>query len=149
MSNFISLILTLSSCRVNDMLAEKGSRFLTGETLCCFDCELMPKLQHVRVAGMDFQPWQSLCHHYHRHFISFMVFITSEDLDPTKAVVRCGFREQVLRDSMWIFIHQWRVIHHHRILIKFSILIMISYILVIFMVIITSSLIEMLEWLIL
>ena len=37
--------------RVNDMLAEKGSRFLTGETLCCFDCELMPKLQHVRVAG--------------------------------------------------------------------------------------------------
>ena len=33
------------------MLAEKGSRFLTGETLCCFDCELMPKLQHVRVAG--------------------------------------------------------------------------------------------------
>ena len=50
---FISLTLTLSSCRVNDMLAEKGSRFLTGETLCCFDCELMPKLQHVRVAGMD------------------------------------------------------------------------------------------------
>ena len=42
--------------RVNDMLAEKGSRFLTGETLCCFDCELMPKLQHVRVAG-EFSPF--------------------------------------------------------------------------------------------
>jgi chloride intracellular channel protein 2 len=26
-------------------------RFLTGDTMCCFDCELMPKLQHIRVAG--------------------------------------------------------------------------------------------------
>jgi hypothetical protein len=23
----------------------------SGDTLCCFDCELMAKLQHVRVAG--------------------------------------------------------------------------------------------------
>ena len=23
-------------------------RFLTGDTMCCFDCELMPKLQHIR-----------------------------------------------------------------------------------------------------
>ena len=33
-------------------------RFLTGNTLCCFDTELMPKLQHIRVAGkffMDFE----------------------------------------------------------------------------------------------
>merc|ERR1711936_1398388 len=45
--NAMTAILT----KVNDMLAEKGSRFLTGETLCCFDCELMPKLQHVRVSG--------------------------------------------------------------------------------------------------
>ena len=29
-------------------------RFLTGETLCCFDTELMPKLQHIRVAGKFF-----------------------------------------------------------------------------------------------
>merc|ERR1719234_2168255 len=48
--NAMTTILT----KVNDMLAEKGSRFLTGETLCCFDCELMPKLQHVRVAGSFF-----------------------------------------------------------------------------------------------
>ena len=33
------------------MLASKGTRFLTGDTMCCFDCELMPKLQHIRVAG--------------------------------------------------------------------------------------------------
>ena len=31
-----------------------GTRFLTGDTLCCFDCELMPKLQHIRVAGRFF-----------------------------------------------------------------------------------------------
>merc|ERR1719278_1732392 len=48
--NAMTAILT----KVNDMLAEKGSRFLTGETLCCFDCELMPKLQHIRVAGKFF-----------------------------------------------------------------------------------------------
>jgi len=40
--------------KVNDMLAEKTTRFLTGDTMCCFDCELMPKLQHIRVAGSFF-----------------------------------------------------------------------------------------------
>merc|ERR1711983_396050 len=40
--------------KINDHLEEKQSRFLTGETLCCFDCELMPKLQHIRVAGKFF-----------------------------------------------------------------------------------------------
>ncbi len=40
--------------KINDHLEEKGSRFLTGDTMCCFDCELMPKLQHIRVAGAFF-----------------------------------------------------------------------------------------------
>merc|ERR1712156_944934 len=43
--------LTNTLIKIDDMLAEKGSRFLTGDTMCCFDCELMPKLQHIRVAG--------------------------------------------------------------------------------------------------
>ncbi len=37
--------------KINDHMEAKGSRFLTGDTMCCFDCELMPKLQHIRVAG--------------------------------------------------------------------------------------------------
>ena len=37
--------------RIDELLASKGTRFLTGDTMCCFDCELMPKLQHIRVAG--------------------------------------------------------------------------------------------------
>ena len=46
----------LKSCEVfrpisKDVLEQ---RFLTGETLCCFDTELMPKLQHIRVAGKFF-----------------------------------------------------------------------------------------------
>lgn len=41
--------------RLDETLAEKGTRFLTGDTLCCFDCELMPKLQHIRVAGRYFE----------------------------------------------------------------------------------------------
>ena len=42
--------------RINSHLeARPGSRFLTGDTMCCFDCELMPKLQHIRVAGETLQ----------------------------------------------------------------------------------------------
>ena len=40
--------------RIDETLRSKGTRFLTGDTLCCFDCELMPKLQHIRVAGPFF-----------------------------------------------------------------------------------------------
>merc|ERR1719317_407420 len=46
--------LTTTLVRINEMLASKGTRFLTGDTMCCFDCELMPKLQHIRVAGKHF-----------------------------------------------------------------------------------------------
>lgn len=37
--------------KIDDHLGVKQTRFLTGDTLCCFDCELMPRLQHIRVAG--------------------------------------------------------------------------------------------------
>eukprot|EP00096_Caligus_rogercresseyi_P005301 TRINITY_DN2052_c0_g1_i11.p1 TRINITY_DN2052_c0_g1~~TRINITY_DN2052_c0_g1_i11.p1 ORF type:complete len:252 (+),score=82.84 TRINITY_DN2052_c0_g1_i11:26-757(+) len=40
--------------KVDDHLRQKGSRFLTGDTICCFDGRLMPKLQHIRVAGAFF-----------------------------------------------------------------------------------------------
>lgn len=59
--------------RINYHLEEKGyrcrmqcflinnwflRRFLTGDTMCCFDCELMPKLQHIRVAGKAFAEFE-------------------------------------------------------------------------------------------
>lgn len=40
--------------KINDHLGKTGTRFLTGDTMCCFDCELMPRLQHIRVAGKYF-----------------------------------------------------------------------------------------------
>jgi hypothetical protein len=40
--------------KINAMMGQKGTRFLTGDTMCCFDCEFMPKLQHIRVAGRFF-----------------------------------------------------------------------------------------------
>merc|ERR1712115_668844 len=46
--------LTNTLVKINELLASKGTRFLTGDTMCCFDCELMPKLQHIRVAGKHF-----------------------------------------------------------------------------------------------
>lgn len=36
---------------IDGHLAKKSTRFLTGDSICCFDCELMPRLQHLRVAG--------------------------------------------------------------------------------------------------
>jgi len=39
---------------IDQHLGRRGSRFLTGDTMCCFDCELMPRLQHIRVAGQYF-----------------------------------------------------------------------------------------------
>jgi len=44
--------------RIDEMLGSKGTRFLTGDTMCCFDCELMPKLQHIRVAGAHFVDYE-------------------------------------------------------------------------------------------
>lgn len=40
--------------KINDHLTSRDTRFLTGDTMCCFDCELMPRLQHIRVAGKYF-----------------------------------------------------------------------------------------------
>ena len=63
--------------RINHHLEEKGYRlaellmfdrltcvlrFLTGDTMCCFDCELMPKLQHIRVAGKNFAEFEIPSH---------------------------------------------------------------------------------------
>jgi len=44
--------------KINTHLEGKGNRFLTGDTMCCFDCELMPKLQHIRVAGKNFADFE-------------------------------------------------------------------------------------------
>jgi len=61
--------------KIDEHLGKRGNRFLTGDTLCCFDCELMPRLQHIRVAGkyfMDFDIptdltnlWRYMYHMYH------------------------------------------------------------------------------------
>lgn len=40
--------------RFDEMLATKGTLFMADDTLCCYDCELMAKLQHIRVAGRYF-----------------------------------------------------------------------------------------------
>ena len=38
----------------NHLESNGGSRFLSGDTMCSSDCELMPKLQHIRIAGAFF-----------------------------------------------------------------------------------------------
>lgn len=43
---------------IDKHLERRGTRYLTGETICCFDCELMPRLQHIRVAGAFFCEFQ-------------------------------------------------------------------------------------------
>ncbi|KAI7690828.1 hypothetical protein SSS_04138 [Sarcoptes scabiei] len=40
--------------KIDQHLQKRNTRYLTGDTLCCFDCELMTRLQHIRVAGKYF-----------------------------------------------------------------------------------------------
>ena len=44
--------------KIDEYLGKTGMRFLTGDTLSSFDCELMPRLQHVRVAGAYFAKFE-------------------------------------------------------------------------------------------
>jgi len=55
--------LTTHLTKIDTHLGEKATRFLTGDTLCCFDCELMPRLQHIRVAGGFFVPGFTIPEH--------------------------------------------------------------------------------------
>ena len=58
-----ALLIQLSN--INNHLATRKSRFLTGETMCCFDCELMPRLQHIRIAGEYFANFEIPLHLKH------------------------------------------------------------------------------------
>jgi chloride intracellular channel protein 2 len=44
--------------RINDFMAKRGTRFLTGDTMSCFDCELMPRLQHIRIGAKAFRKFE-------------------------------------------------------------------------------------------
>jgi glutathionyl-hydroquinone reductase len=37
--------------RINDYLEETGTQFLSGNEMTFVDCDIMPKLQHIRIAG--------------------------------------------------------------------------------------------------
>lgn len=68
--------------KIDEHLGRKGTRFLTGDTMCCFDCELMPRLQHIRVAGKyfaDFEIPETLVHlwRYMHHMYRLDAFLQS------------------------------------------------------------------------
>ncbi|KAF7265834.1 hypothetical protein GWI33_020904 [Rhynchophorus ferrugineus] len=44
--------------RINDFMVKRGTRFLTGDTMSCFDCELMPRLQHIRIGAKAFRKFE-------------------------------------------------------------------------------------------
>ena len=82
--------------RIDETLRSKGTRFLTGDTLCCFDCELMPKLQHIRVAGKFFVGFdipESMTHlwSYIREMYKLDAFSQSCPADQVKLLL-CEFR---------------------------------------------------------
>ncbi len=37
--------------KINDFLDQRGTKFLSGNEMTLVDCDLMPKIQHVRIAG--------------------------------------------------------------------------------------------------
>uniref|UniRef100_A0A0K0E468 Chloride intracellular channel exc-4 n=1 Tax=Strongyloides stercoralis TaxID=6248 RepID=A0A0K0E468_STRER len=43
---------------IDHLLAQRGSRYLLSQSLCEYDCELMPRLHHIRIVGqrlLDFE----------------------------------------------------------------------------------------------
>lgn len=69
--------------KINDHLSNnKGARFLTGDTMCCFDCELMPRLQHIRVAGKYFSEIEIPVSIY--FFVIFLNRLFHKSSKPTK-----------------------------------------------------------------
>lgn len=41
--------------KINDFLELRGTKFLSGNDMTLVDCDLMPKLQHVRIAGKAYR----------------------------------------------------------------------------------------------
>ena len=37
--------------RINDFLEVRGTTFLSGNEMTLIDCDVMPKLQHIRIGG--------------------------------------------------------------------------------------------------
>ena len=71
---------------INKHLEDRGSRFLTGDTMCCFDCELMPRLQHIRVAGKYFSSFEipndmTGLWRYMQHMYQLDAFVQSSPAD--------------------------------------------------------------------
>jgi len=44
--------------KINEFLVEKGTTFLSGNEMTLVDCDLMPKLQHIRVAGKAYRSFE-------------------------------------------------------------------------------------------
>jgi len=88
--------------KVNDMLKEKGTRFLTGDTMSCFDTELMPKLQHIRVAGTFFCDYEiptelSPLWRYIKEMYQLEAFIQSNPAD--QDIINMYKQQQGVRSS--------------------------------------------------
>lgn len=47
--------LVLELKRINDYLESVGTKFLSGNEMTFVDCDVMPKLQHIRIAGKYFK----------------------------------------------------------------------------------------------
>lgn len=73
--------------KINDHLAARGTRFLTGDTICCFDCELMPRLQHIRVAAKYFVDFEIPVSHKHKLFFFTFITIVIVFLDSFNSIV--------------------------------------------------------------
>ena len=44
-------MLLLELKRIDEYLENRGTTFLSGNEMTLVDCDVMPKLQHIRIAG--------------------------------------------------------------------------------------------------
>jgi chloride intracellular channel protein 2 len=48
-------LLLMELKRINDFLEQRATTFLSGNEMTLIDCDVMPKLQHIRIAGKAYR----------------------------------------------------------------------------------------------
>lgn len=51
-------LLLMELQRLNDFLEQRGTTFLSGNEMTLIDCDVMPKLQHIRIAGKAYRNFE-------------------------------------------------------------------------------------------
>jgi hypothetical protein len=68
-------VLLLELKKLNDFIEQRNTKFLSGNEMTLVDCDLMPKLQHIRIAGKVCVLRMDIDHHVLNPYITSVVLL--------------------------------------------------------------------------